>query len=76
MLNDPDFPVRFHKNTMPGHLFEGNPVDEDTKRRVTDTPVQCPKKTAGSTDSSTSFLSPGEPLERQAEILSSTEDEA
>ena len=24
---------------MPGHLFEGNPVDEDTKRWVTDTPV-------------------------------------
>ena len=28
-----------HKNPMPGHLFEGNPVDEDTKRSVTDTPV-------------------------------------
>ena len=27
------------KNPMPGHLFEGNPVDEGTKRRVTDTPV-------------------------------------
>ena len=41
MLNDPDIPVRsaLHKNPMPGHLFEGNPVDEDKKRRVTDTPV-------------------------------------
>ena len=24
---------------MPGHLFEGNPVDKGTKRRVTDTPM-------------------------------------
>ena len=27
------------KIPMPGHLFEGNPVDEGTKRRGTDTPV-------------------------------------
>ena len=37
---------------MPGHLFEGNPVDEDTKRRVTDTPVHHSVKAAGSTHSS------------------------
>ena len=24
---------------MPGHLFEGNPVDEGTNRRITDTPM-------------------------------------
>ena len=65
-----------HKNPMPRHLFEGNPVDESTSRRGTDTPMHCLEKTAGSTDSSTSFLSPREPLKRQAEILSSTEDEA
>ena len=40
MLNDPISQAALHKNTMPGHLFEGNPVDEDTKRRVTDTPMQ------------------------------------
>ena len=27
------------KNPMPGHLFEGNPVDEDTTQRGTDTLV-------------------------------------
>ena len=27
------------KNPLHGHLFEGNPVDEGTKRRVTDTPM-------------------------------------
>ena len=48
------------KNPMPGHLFEGNPVDEGTTRRGTDTPVHCPKKPAGSTYSSTSGLSPRE----------------
>ena len=26
-------------NPMPGHLFEGNPVGEGTKRRGTDTPT-------------------------------------
>ena len=61
---------------MPGHLFEGNPVDEGTTRRGTDTPVHRPEKPEGSTDSSKSGLSPREQLERQAEIHSSTEDEA
>ena len=27
------------EDPRPGPLFEGNPVDEDTKRRVTDTPA-------------------------------------
>ena len=71
MRNDPDFPVRFHKNTMPGHLFEGNPVDEDTKRRVTDTPMHHLEKTADSTQSLTRGLKPYEQLERQAEFHSS-----
>ena len=34
---------------MPGHLFEGNPVDEDTTRRDTDTPMHRPQRPAGST---------------------------
>ena len=76
MPTDLYFRAALEKKLMPKHLFEGNPVDEGTTRRGTDTPVQSPEKTAGSTDSSTSFLSPHEPLERQAEILSSTEDEA
>ena len=29
---------------MPGHLFEGNPVDEGTTRMGTDTPVHRPPK--------------------------------
>ena len=29
---------------MPGHLFEGNPVDEGTTRRGTDTLVHRPPK--------------------------------
>ena len=32
------------KIPMPGHLFEGNPVDEGTTRRGTDTPVHRPPK--------------------------------
>ena len=71
MLNDPDFPVRFHKNTMPGHLFEGNPVDEGTNRRITDTPVHRLEKPADSTHSLTRGLKPDEQLERQAEFHSS-----
>ena len=63
-------------NPMPGHLFEGNPVGEGTKRRGTDTPMHCLEKTAGSTHSSPSGLSLREQLERQGEIHSSTEDEA
>ena len=64
------------KNPMLGHLFEGNPVDEGTKRRVTDTPVHHSVKAAGSTHSSTRGLSSHEQLERQAEFHSSTQDEA
>ena len=76
MLKDPNFLYALEKNPMPGHLFEGNPVDEGTTRRGTDTPVHRPEKPAGSTHSSTSGLSLREQLERQAEIHSSTEDEA
>ena len=47
-----------HKNLMPGHLFEGNPVDEGTTQRGTETLVHRPEKPAGSTYSSTSGLSP------------------
>ena len=61
---------------MPGHLFEGNPVDEGTTQRGTDTLVHHPEKPAGSTYSSISGLSPHEELERQAEFHSSTQDEA
>ena len=56
---------------MPGHLFEGNPVDEGTTPRGTDTPVHCLENPAGSTHSSTSGLSPRKQLERQAEFYSS-----
>ena len=59
------------KNPMPGHLFEGNPVDEGTTRRGTDTPVHRPEKPAGSTHSSTRGLRPPEQLERQEEFHSS-----
>ena len=59
------------KNSMPGHLFEGNPVDEGTTRRGTDTPVHRPEKPAGSTHSSTRGLRPPEQLERQEEFHSS-----
>ena len=64
------------KNLMPGHLFESNPVDEGTKRRVTDTPVHHLVKPTGSTHSLTRGLSSHEQLERQAEFQSSTQDEA
>ena len=57
------------KNPMPAHLFEGKPVDEGTTRRGTDTPVHRPEKPAGSTDSSTSGLSPRDQLERQARSI-------
>ena len=56
---------------MPGPLFEGNPVDEDTKRRVTDTPVHRLEKPADSTHSLTRGLKPPEQLKRQAEFHSS-----
>ena len=35
-----------NKNPMPAHHFKGNPVDESTSRRGTDTPVHCLEKTA------------------------------
>ena len=56
---------------MPGHLFEGNPVDEGTTQRGTDTLVHRPQRPAGSTHSSTRGLRPPEQLERQAEFPSS-----
>ena len=56
---------------MPGHLFEGNPVDEDKKRRVTDTPVHRLEKLADSTHSLTRGLKPHEQLERQVGFPSS-----
>ena len=43
---------------MPGHLFEGNPVDEVTTQRGTDTPVHRPEKTACFKYNLTSGLSP------------------
>ena len=46
------------KNPMSGHLFKGNPVEEGTTRRGTDTLVHRLEKPAGSTYSSTSVLSP------------------
>ena len=58
------------KNPMPGHPLEGNPVDEGTTRRGTDTPVHRPEKPTGSTHSSTRGLSPRAQLERQAEFHS------
>ena len=71
MPNDPIFRSALDKNPMPGHLFEGNPVDEDTKRRVTDTPMHRLEKPADSTHSLTRGLKPHEQLERQAEFHSS-----
>ena len=56
---------------MPGHLFDGNPVDEGTIRMGTDTPMHLPEKPTGSTHSSTRGLKPPEQLERQAEFHSS-----
>ena len=58
-------------NLMPGHLFEGNPVGEGTKRRGTDSPMHLLETPAGSTHSSTRGLRPPERLERQAEFPSS-----
>ena len=48
--------LHFHFLLSPGHLFEGNPVDKGTKRRVTDTPMHHSVKAAGSTHSSTRKL--------------------
>ena len=59
------------KNPMPGHLFEGNPVEEGTKRRGTDTPMHLLETPAGSTHSLSRALRPPERLERQAEFPSS-----
>ena len=55
-------------NPMPGHLFEGNPVGEGTKRRGTDTPMHLLETPAGSTHSLSRALRPPERLERQAEF--------
>ena len=57
------------KNLMPGHLLEGNPVDEGTTRRGPVSTVHHPEKPTGSTDSSTSGLSPRDQLERQARSI-------
>ena len=65
-----------HKNPMPRHLFEGNPVDEGTTRRGTDPLMHLTEKTEGSTHSSTNGLLSCEQLERQVEFHSSTQDEA
>lgn len=68
----PRFPGPLLKKTpMPGHLFEGHPVDEGTTRRGTDSPVHRPEKPAGSAHSSTRGLRPPERLERPAEFHSS-----
>ena len=55
-------------NPMPGHLFEGNPVGEGTKRRVTDTPKHLLERPAVSTHSLSRALRPPERLKRQAEF--------
>ena len=59
------------KNSMPGHLFEGNPVGEVTIRRGTDTPVRRTEKPAVSTHSSTRCVRHPEHFERQAGFPSS-----
>ena len=56
---------------MPGHLLKGNPVEEGTTRRGTDTLVHRPETPAGCTHSTTRGLRPPENLERQAEFPSS-----
>ena len=61
---------------MPGHLFEGNPVDEGTTRRGTDPLMHLTEKTEGSTHSSTNGLLSCEQLERQVKLHSFTHDEA
>ena len=63
------------KNLTPGHLFEGNPVDEGTTRRDTDIPMHRLEKPADSTHSSKCGLSPREQLERQVKLHSFTHDE-
>ena len=55
-------------NPMPGHLFEGNPVGEGTKRRGTDTPMHLLETPAGSTHSLSRALRPPERLKGQAEF--------
>ena len=76
MPKDPDSLVLSSQEPMPGHLFEGNPVDEVTTRRGIDNPVHHLQKPTGSTYSSTSGLSPREQLERQVKLHSFTQDEA
>ena len=71
MPNDKIFRSALDKNPMPGYLFEGNPVDEGTTRRGTDTPVHHPEKPAGSTHSSTRGMRLPEQLKRQPQFYSS-----
>ena len=66
--NTPISRPTLEKNPMPGHLFEGNPVDKGTKRRVTDTPVHHSVKAAGSTHRLSRALRPPERLKGQAEF--------
>ena len=76
MLKDPDSQSTLDKNLTPGHLFEGNPVDEGTTLRDNDIPMHRLKKSANSTHSSKCGLSPHEQLERQVKLHSFTQDEA
>ena len=60
------------KNPLHGHLFEGNPVGEDTTRRGTDTPVHRPETPVGSTHSSKRGLRPPEQLRGKRSSLPQT----
>ena len=60
---------------MPGHLFEGNPVDEGTTGRSTDAPVHL-RKTRRFHIQLNKWLVTPEELERQVGLHSSTQDEA
>ena len=64
----PISPSALEMNPIPGHLFEGNPVGEGTRRRGTDTPMHLLETPAGSTHSLSRALRPPERLERQAEF--------
>ena len=75
-LKIPNSRSTLDKNLTPGHLFEGNPVDEGTTRRDTDIPLHRLEKPADSTHSSKCGLSPREQLERQVKLHSFTHDEA
>ena len=64
------------ENPMPGHLFEGNPVDEGTTQRGTDTLVHRPEKTRRFHIQLNKWLVTPEELERQVGFHSSTQDDA